>query len=65
MFEDLERFVAVHRPCGELTSEVGDLTEAGYDVRVLCRCGAVFAKWVTPSDADEDLLCSRLSAFPN
>jgi hypothetical protein len=65
MFEDLEQFVAVHRPCGHLTSDVGELTDTGYHVRVRCPCGAVFARWVTPDTADLDLLRSRLVAFPS
>jgi hypothetical protein len=65
MFESLELFVAAHRPCGELTSDVGELTDTSYHVRVLCWCGAVFERWVTPAMADRDLLRSSLVAFPN
>ncbi len=65
MFQDLERFVAAHRPCGELTSDVGELTDTGYHVQLVCSCGAAFERWVTPDAADRDLLQSRLAAFPN
>jgi hypothetical protein len=65
MFRDLERFVAGHRPCGELRSDVGELMEAGYRVQLVCSCGAAFERWVTPDAADRDLLRSRLLAFPN
>jgi hypothetical protein len=27
MFEDPERFVTAHRPCGQLTSDVGELKD--------------------------------------
>ena len=62
MFPDLERFVSVHRPCDELTSGVGELTDTGYAVRVTCVCGAIFERWVTSEVADRDLLYSRLLA---
>ena len=61
----LSKFVAAHRPCGWLTGEVGELTDAGYHVRVLCWCGAAFARWVTSEIAEPDLLLSGLLAFPN
>jgi len=64
MFADLERFVAAHRPCGELTSEVGK-PAAGYALRVACACGAAFERWVMPETAEPDLLYSRLQTFPN
>ena len=50
-FRDLEQFVATHHPCGELTSEVGDLTAEGYPVRIACACGAVLERRVTPEMA--------------
>jgi hypothetical protein len=65
MFEDLEQFVVEHLPCGELTSEAGELTDTGYGVRFVCHCGAVFERWVTPDAVDRDLLRSRLSAIAN
>jgi hypothetical protein len=36
-----------------------------YNVRIACSCGAAFERWVTPEAADDDLLRSRLLAFPN
>jgi hypothetical protein len=63
MFEDLERFVAAHRPCGELTRDVSELAATGYAVQVTCACGATFERWVTSEIADRDLH-SRLLAFP-
>jgi len=65
MFRDLERFVAAHRPCRELTSEVSGPAAEGYALRIPCVCGAAFERWVTPDMADRDLLRSRLLAHPN
>ena len=41
------------------------LTPSGYSVRLKCGCGQEFTRWVTPDDADEDLLRSALLAFEN
>ncbi len=38
MFAELERPVLAHRSCGELTSGVGELTESGYSLRLICSC---------------------------
>jgi len=65
MFEDLERFVTAHRPCGRATSDVGELIGSGYLVWLTCECGATFARWVTAEPADRDLLYSRLPANSN
>lgn len=65
MFDELERFVTAHRPWGELTAAVDEVTESGYSVRLTCSCGVSFERWVTPEMADDDLLRSRLQAFPN
>ncbi len=65
IFEELERFVAAHRPCGELTAAVEEPTEIGYGVKVTCACDAVFERWVTPEMADDDLAWSRLLPFPS
>ena len=53
---DLEEFIGDHRPHGPL---VGDATEPvwnGYGFSVACPCGVVFERWVTPGDAELDLL---------
>ena len=39
------------------------LTSDGYRVWARCSCGARFERWVTPADADDDLLRSALLAF--
>jgi hypothetical protein len=56
MLADLEEFVVDHRPHGALT---GDATEAawnGYLLTVACPRGVTFERWVTPWDAELDLL---------
>ena len=65
MFEALERFVAAHRWCGELTADVDEPTDTGYGLQLACSCGAAFTRQVTLEMADHDLLRSRLPAFPN
>jgi hypothetical protein len=61
LLAELEEFVADHGPHGALT---GDATEAawnGYLLTVACPCGVTFERWVTPEEADADLL--RLAAL--
>ena len=65
MFQDLERFVTAHRPCGRVTSDVGGVTSTGYLVCLTCECGAAFERWVTLETADRDLPYSRLLANSN
>ena len=65
LYTDLEAFVQAHRPHGELTWWTTPPTPTSYQVRVACPCGAVCARWVTPEEAQRDLLRSGLPAFPN
>lgn len=65
VFENLERFVAVHRACGTLTGGAEVPTPEGYLLWVVCSCGAVFGRWVTPEVAERDLVTSALLATPN
>ena len=65
LYTELEQFVHAHRECGELTWWAGDLIPAGYRVRIACPCGEWVDRWVTPEDAQDDLLRSGLLAFPN
>jgi hypothetical protein len=44
---------------------VGPETESDYRLLVTCGCGVEFKRWVTPEEADEDLLRSALLAFEN
>ncbi len=42
LYADLERFVQVHRPHGDLTWWTTPPTPTGYQVRVACPCGVIF-----------------------
>jgi hypothetical protein len=61
MLTDLEQFVADHRQQGALTGDATEPAWNGYLVTVPCPCGVVFERWVTPEEADADLL--RLAAL--
>jgi hypothetical protein len=53
---DLQDFVSTHRPHGPLTAEATEPAWNGYLVTVACPCRVVFGRWVTPLDADTDLI---------
>jgi hypothetical protein len=53
---DRREFIADHCPHGSLTADATELAWNGYLVTVACPCGVVFGRWVTPEDADADLL---------
>jgi len=60
LLANLEEFVADHRPHGALT---GDATEPAWNgdlLTVACPCGVTFLRWVTPLDAELDLLRAAL-----
>lgn len=56
LLTDLEDFVHDHRPHGPLTAHATEPAWNGYLLTVACPCGAVFERWVTPEDAELDLL---------
>jgi len=56
LFADLEEFVQDHRPHGSLAADATEPAWKGYRLTVACSCGVVFERWVTPEDADVDLL---------
>ena len=56
MFTDLEEFVRDHRLHGRLTGDATEPAWNGYLLTVLCPCGVVFERWVTPQDAAMDLV---------
>jgi hypothetical protein len=62
---EVERFVEVHQRCGELTTDTEDPTPGSYVFWMICSCGAELRRWVTPDEAEDDLLWSGLTAFPN
>jgi hypothetical protein len=56
LLADLEEFVHDHRPHGRLTADATVPAWNGYLLTVACPCGVVFERWVTPEDAEVDLL---------
>ena len=53
---DLPEFVHNHRSRGPLTADATEPAWNGYLLTVACCCGVVFERWVTPWDAELDLL---------
>jgi hypothetical protein len=56
LLADLEEFVRDDRPHGPLTADATEPAWNGYLLTVTCPCGVVFERWVTPEEADADLL---------
>jgi len=55
---DLEEFAHDHRPHGPLTGDGTEPAWNGYLLTVACPCGVTFERWVTPEEAELDLLRS-------
>jgi len=53
---DLTDSLHSHRPHGPLTADATEPAWNGYLLTVSCSCGVMFGRWVTPEDADADLL---------
>jgi hypothetical protein len=56
LLADPEEFLYDHRPRGPLTANATEPAWNGYLLTVACPCGVVFERWVTPEDADADLV---------
>ena len=56
LLTDLEEFVRDHCPHSSLTADAAEPAWNGSLLTVACPCGVVFERWVTPEDADADLL---------
>jgi len=65
VYTELHGFVLAHRDCGELRGDADPLRPEGYRLWAQCSCGARLERWVTPVDAEADLLHSALLAFEN
>ena len=63
VFQELEEFVAAHRACGTLVGDADAPTPGGYRLWVVCSCGGIFERWVSPEAAERDLIWSSLSTF--
>ena len=53
---DLEQFVSDHRAHGPMTPDATEPAGNGDLLTVTCPCGVVFGRWITPEEADADLL---------
>lgn len=53
---DLTDFLHSHRPHGSLTADATPPAWNGYLLTVACSCGVIFERWITPWDAELDLL---------
>ena len=53
---DLADFITDHRPHGPLTADATEPAWNGYRLTVTCPCGVVFERWITPEEADRDLI---------
>ncbi len=53
---EVKDFVHDHRPHGTPTAEATAPAWNGYRLTVACSCGVVFERWVTPDDANADLV---------
>ena len=56
LLSNLEEFVHDHRPHGSLTLDATSPAWNGYLLTVACACGVRFERWITPADADADLI---------
>jgi len=60
LLADLQDFVHDHRAHGPLTADATEPVWNGYVLTVACACGVVFERWVTPEEADRDLVVMAL-----
>jgi hypothetical protein len=44
------------RPHGPLTADATEPAWNGHRLTMACPCGVVFERWITPEDADADLI---------
>ena len=56
LLAELEEFFSDHRPHGSMTADATTPAWNGYLLTVACPCGVVFGRWVTPEEANADLL---------
>jgi len=56
LLSDLTEFVQDHRPRGSMSCDATEPAWNGSLLTVACPCGMVFERWVTPEDADADLV---------
>src|SRR5438105_9872030 len=52
-FDDVERFAKEHGACGMLTPSTSNASGSGYQLTLVCSCGARFSRWVPADDPEE------------
>lgn len=65
--EDVEDFVRLHRPHGELVGDVTEPTVSGYRVTIACPCGTTFVRHVAAGEpaVDRSMTVVRSLARPS
>jgi hypothetical protein len=58
MLVGLTEFVDFHRPHGPLPANATEPAWNGYLLTITCPCGVAFGRWVTPEDAQLDVILS-------
>jgi hypothetical protein len=65
VFDEIQRFIATHQPCGRVSGAVDVPGAEGYAVRIRCACGESLERWVSVESARYDLVFSTLLCHPN
>lgn len=65
VYDEIQDFIATHKPCGRVSGSVDMPTGEGYSVSVSCTCGKTLSRWVTAESARQDLIYSTLLCSPN
>ncbi len=60
LLAELEEFHPCPPPPRPLTADATEPAWNGYLLTVGCPCGVVFGRWVTPEEADRDLVVRAL-----
>jgi len=56
LLADLTDFLEFHRPHGRLAADATTPAWNGYLLTVVCQCVVTFERWVTPEQADSDMI---------
>jgi hypothetical protein len=56
LLANLEQFASDHRSHGPITANATEPTGNGYLLTVVCPCGVLFGRWITPEEAELDPL---------
>jgi hypothetical protein len=56
LLTDLDDFLRDQPPHGALTADATETAWNGFLLTVACPCGVEFGRWVTPEEADAELL---------